>query len=734
MNKVTKVLVSGYDLKFWNALQSELEKTGLFEFKQDTLIGNYGHNDQKALELIAWADILIAEWTLNNAVFLAKHKKTHQKLITRFHLQERWTEFPKQIDYTKVDGIIFVGAHIMRECIAKFAIPPKICHVVGNFIDVEKYSLPKFGDSEFNIGIIGTVPARKRLDLAFETLQELVKYHSSYRLHVKGPAPNSYAWLWKRADEKKYYEELYTKINSSELRNHVIFDPAGSDVDYWLQKVGYILSPSDFESFHVAVSEGVSSSALPIVWNWEGANEIYPPFQLMDNPANSAKFINLMRSSNAKEKLLTHSRNFIKQKYDKKIITDTFVDIILARNQNKEEVLNFKQFSRVIVVYSITNFGTFHRKEMLNALAGTLDQNTYLLIVEPGSHYKTLLDKELDDVVSLNKFANAEIIPLGNNIGRIKALHGNIPKEIVADIELRKLGNLKDAVAYFIKKSFGSISVYHWLYKPEQIKHVHKGQKYFYEVYDEYTMDFATGEFKAEVAQLEEQVLRDADYVFFTSEPLFERKKAHIDVNTSSVISNGVVFDLFNKYRLDSKTTLNKRQSVGYLGNLSNFFDWKLMFDVCREKSEIDFFFHGQLELKSDENKAYFEKINALPNVYFSGRVTREQGAAAISCYDALIIPFVVNDAMHAVNPLKLWEYFALGTPVISSPMDAIKITQPELYVASTKDEWVDCINLALAEPSDAPVRERRIAMAKEVSWDNLAIQYNLGIKKVFKS
>ena len=89
---------------------------------------------------------------------------------------------------------------------------------------------------------------------------------------------------------------------------------------------------------------------------------------------------------------------------------------------------------------------------------------------------------------------------------------------------------------------------------------------------------------------------------------------------------------------------------------------------------------------------------------------------------------------MHAVNPLKLWEYFALGTPVISSPMDAIKITQPELYVASTKDEWVDCINLALAEPSDAPVRERRIAMAKEVSWDNLAIQYNLGIKKVFKS
>lgn len=733
MNKVTKVLVSGYDLKFWNALQSELEKTGLFEFKQDTLIGNYGHNDQKALELIEWADILIAEWVLNNAVFLAKHKKAHQKLIMRFHAQERLTNYPNQIDYSIVDNIIFVGPHVMREAILKFNIPSEKCKVIGNFIDVDKFTLPKMG-TEFNIGMVGIVPKLKRLDLAFDTLEELLKLNPNYRLHIKGQSPMNYPWLWKREQEKEYYHKIFERINSSELRNHVVFDPAGSDVHHWFQKIGYILSPSDFESFHVAIAEGVASLSIPIVWNREGVNEIFPSFSVMKDARNIAKFIDLMRRSNASIGVSTHSNTLIKQKYDKKIIADAFVDIILSRSQNKEEVLNFKQFSRVIVVYSITNFDTFHRKEMLNALAGTLDQNTYLLIVEQGSHYKTLLDKELDDVVSLNKFANAEIIPLGNNIGRIKALHGNIPKEIAADAELRKLSNLKDAVAYFIKKSFGDVSVYHWLYKPEQIKHVHKGQKYFYEVYDEYTMDFATGEFKAEVAHLEEQVLRDADYVFFTSEPLFERKKAHIDVNTSSVISNGVVFDLFNKYRLDSKTTLNKRQSVGYLGNLSNFFDWKLMFDVCREKSEIDFFFHGQLELKSDENKTYFEKINALPNVYFSGRVTREQGAAAISCYDALIIPFVVNDAMHAVNPLKLWEYFALGTPVISSPMDAIKITQPELYVASTKDEWVDCINLALAEPSDAPVRERRIAMAKEVSWDNLAIQYNLGIKKVFKS
>ncbi|HDZ6778231.1 TPA: hypothetical protein RS740_002589, partial [Mannheimia haemolytica] len=386
---------------------------------------------------------------------------------------------------------------------------------------------------------------------------------------------------------------------------------------------------------------------------------------------------------------------------------------------------------KVIVVYSITNFDIFHRKEMLTALANTLHSDTYLLIVEPGSHYKTLLDKQIDTKEALDQFANANIISIGNNIGRIKALHGNFPSEVQCDEKLRKLSTLKSAISYFVSKSFKDVEIYHWLYKPEQIKHINSSQKYVYEVYDEYTMDFATGEIKEDVAQLEKEVLAKSSYTFFTSEPLFERKREYLNSKQSKVISNGVVFDLFNKYLLKDNIVSNKRKSVGYLGNLSNFFDWKLMFDICAQKSDIDFFFHGQLELKSEENKEFFEKINALPNTYFSGRVTREQGAAAISCYDVLIIPFVINDAMHAVNPLKLWEYFALGKPVISSPMDAIKIQPPELYVASTKDEWIVALDEALSEDIDALVKERRIAMAKELSWDNLAQQYNLGFESV---
>ncbi|HDZ6821495.1 TPA: glycosyltransferase family 4 protein, partial [Mannheimia haemolytica] len=537
MNNVKKVLVSGYDLKFWNALQSELEKTGLFEFKQDTLIGNYGHNDHKALELIEWADILVAEWTLNNAVFLSKHKKPYQKLIMRFHAQERLTEYPNQIDYSVVDTIIFVGSHVMDEAINKFNIPAFKCCVVGNYIDVDRFSLPKMGD-EYNIGMVGIVPKLKRLDLAFDVLEELLKFNSNYRLHIKGQSPMNYPWLWKRENEKKYYYELFERINSSELRNHIVFDPAGNDVEFWFQKIGYILSPSDFESFHAAVAEGTASSSLPVVWNRDGVRDIYSSFQLVDNPKNAAKFIDLMRRSNVRERLLVHSRNLIINKYNKNVIAKQFVDIFTAEKQISNNTVCFEHFKKVIVVYSITNFDIFHRKEMLTALANTLHSDTYLLIVEPGSHYKTLLDKQIDTKEALDQFANANIISIGNNIGRIKALHGNFPSEVQCDEKLRKLSTLKSAISYFVSKSFKDVEIYHWLYKPEQIKHINSSQKYVYEVYDEYTMDFATGEIKEDVAQLEKEVLAKSSYTFFTSEPLFERKREYLNSKQSKVISN----------------------------------------------------------------------------------------------------------------------------------------------------------------------------------------------------
>lgn len=303
MRKI-RVAVTGHDLKFWRPIQARLERTDLFEFREDEWQNHDVHDRDRTVSVLAWADVVVAEWALGNAVFASQHKLPHQKLVVRLHLQERMTDFPRHIDWANVDQVVFVGPHILRECVDKFDIPPAICRVLGNFVDCDRYALDKLDGAEFTLGMIGVAPSRKRLDRALDVLEVLARRDDRYTLRVKGENPASYEWLWERPDERAYYETVYRRINGNpELRHRVIFDPPANDVQHWLRLVGSVMSPSDFESFHMAVAEGAASGALPVVWRWEGAEEIYPELALVNSAEEAADQVEAVLKNEAGDRI-----------------------------------------------------------------------------------------------------------------------------------------------------------------------------------------------------------------------------------------------------------------------------------------------------------------------------------------------------------------------------------------------------------------------------------------------
>ncbi len=66
------------------------------------------------------------------------------------------------------------------------------------------------------------------------------------------------------------------RINCAPWRNSVIFEPFGPDIDVWFRKIGFILSPSDDESFHLSIAEGMASGAIPIIRLREEVPGLYP--------------------------------------------------------------------------------------------------------------------------------------------------------------------------------------------------------------------------------------------------------------------------------------------------------------------------------------------------------------------------------------------------------------------------------------------------------------------------
>jgi len=273
----TVVLIAGHDLKFVTLLQQKLHETGAYEFIVDKWQGHNKHDYMRSMALLDRADVIFCEWCLGNLQWYSHNKLPWQKLVARFHAQEINLPYLSESNWNRIDRITFVSEHTRKDALAKVAFPVDKTSVIANFVDPTKFTRKKkTGEAKYTLGMIGAAPKSKRLDRAIDLLEALLEKDNRFILRVKGNHPLSYDWLLKRDDELTYYENIFRKLNSNpKLRYKVIFDPPDDNINDWLTLVGHILSPSDHESFHMAIGEGILTGANPIIWDWNGARDIW---------------------------------------------------------------------------------------------------------------------------------------------------------------------------------------------------------------------------------------------------------------------------------------------------------------------------------------------------------------------------------------------------------------------------------------------------------------------------
>jgi glycosyltransferase involved in cell wall biosynthesis len=134
----------------------------------------------------------------------------------------------------------------------------------------------KLPGARFTLAAIGYVPRLKRLDRMLDVLDLLRARDERYRLLVKGRAPWEYEWMGGRAEERRYFEDLFRRVERSpNLRRAVSFEPFGNDLPAFLRQAGWVLSTSEVEGHSVALAEGMASSAVPVILERPGAEEQY---------------------------------------------------------------------------------------------------------------------------------------------------------------------------------------------------------------------------------------------------------------------------------------------------------------------------------------------------------------------------------------------------------------------------------------------------------------------------
>ena len=268
-----KVLIAGHDLKFIQFYIDYLKNTE-HEVKLDLWENHVAHNVKESFELLDWAEVIFCEWGLGNSIFYSQNKKENQKRVIRLHRQELETSYLTQVKMDNVDRFIAVSPYIYEEFSRVFQLPRNKMHLIYNNVDLKKFENHNLPERKYHIGMVGYLPKLKRMDLALDIFEDLYKQDQRYQLHFKGKRPEELRWLMRIEEERDYYDEQFKRIEQAEWRDNVIFESYGDVVDFY-NRMEFILSVSDVESFHLAAAEGLATGSVPIITNWEGSESIY---------------------------------------------------------------------------------------------------------------------------------------------------------------------------------------------------------------------------------------------------------------------------------------------------------------------------------------------------------------------------------------------------------------------------------------------------------------------------
>ena len=278
-----RVAVVGYNLKFIDQIVAHWRAMGHFDVRVDEWPKFAVNDPEQTADAVSWADTVVCEWCGPNAVYASRHKRPDQRLVIRLHRFELATPHWRDVDIEAVDVVVAVGPHYARLIAETTGWQHDKIVVVPNLVDDVTLHQPKLPSARFGIGLLGAVPARKRLDRAIDVIEGVRTHDPGFTLFVKSEQPSDLRWVWNNESERSYFEGVYERLEDTRVGAGVVFDTYGPDVAAWFRKIGFLLSVSDDESFHLAPAEAMASGTVPLILPWPGARELYDETWLCDD-------------------------------------------------------------------------------------------------------------------------------------------------------------------------------------------------------------------------------------------------------------------------------------------------------------------------------------------------------------------------------------------------------------------------------------------------------------------
>jgi hypothetical protein len=239
------------------------------------------------------ADVVFVDWADKGLTWVTQVVPEGTRVVVRLHGVDTLSAWLHTAEWDKVDDVIFPSDHLRRAAAAALGgrLDGIRQHVVANPVDVERYVRPKSETARTTLGMVGWAQQVKDPLWTLDVLAELRRADRRWRLRLIGA---DFAVDNPNPVERDAARAFHARMAHPLVADGVDFVGYTTRLPEHLREVGWAVSSSRREGFHIGLVEMAASGAVPVVRDWPvyagigGATGLFPDDWVATTPAEAA--------------------------------------------------------------------------------------------------------------------------------------------------------------------------------------------------------------------------------------------------------------------------------------------------------------------------------------------------------------------------------------------------------------------------------------------------------------
>ncbi|MBI9061919.1 MAG: glycosyltransferase [Marinilabiliaceae bacterium] len=258
-----------------------------------------------------------------------------------------------------------------------------------------------------------------------------------------------------------------------------------------------------------------------------------------------------------------------------------------------------------------------------------------------------------------------------------------------------------------------------WITFPNQFAHI----RHFLPadktvIYDNMDDALAFYNYNNQLTKLEQELCQRANVIFCSSlnlkDKLIERHQTRPE--KIKILNNAITWPIAeNKKQLpDSLLTLfsSDLKNIVYIGTIATWMNFDMLIQTLDKVTQLNIILVGPLESKL--------KIPDHPRLKHHGAIEHDLVFPTMQKADALTMPFVINEIILSVNPVKAYEYIYSGKPVIMVRYPETEKFAEYSYLYSNNNDFLNlCFKLTNNQLSQHKETICTKTFVSENTWNN---------------